>query len=163
MTPLELWPALVAGLVAGSAMELPVYVQKAMRRPVRQDIFQTWGSLFGLRGTSGYIAGIVFHEALAAAVAVGYAAWFHLVDVDGSLWFWGALGALVHYAVATVVVRFLPSRDSSTGEVGRQGVGYRRYGVRDVVTMFVGHLLFGVLTGIVYALLHSGGGPGLAF
>lgn len=39
---------------------------------------------------------------------------------------------------------------------------YRNYGALDVATSLVGHLTFGVLTGVLYGLFHSGGGSGLA-
>jgi hypothetical protein len=36
------------------------------------------------------------------------------------------------------------------------GVFYRHYGHRDVITFCLGHLIFGVVAGTVYAVLHSG-------
>lgn len=77
--------------------------------------------------------------------------------------FWGLIGALVHYTLAGPVVALIPSIDPYTGEVGRQGFAYKNYGTLDVVTSFVGHMAFGVLTGILYGYFHSGGGSGLAF
>ncbi len=159
----EAVPALTAGLLAGAVMEGPVYLQKAVGLPVKQNIFRTWGNLLGLRGWSGYFAGMVFHEGVAVLAALVYAAFFWLIGVDGNLWLWGLVGALIHYTIAGPVVKLLPSLDPMTGEVGRQGFAYRNYGALDVATSFVGHMSFGVLTGIFYGLLHSGGGSGLAF
>ncbi len=42
-------------------------------------------------------------------------------------------------------------------------MGYRNYGALDVVSFFVGHSSFGLLTGIFYGLLHPAGGTGVAF
>jgi hypothetical protein len=159
----EVGPAILAGLLAGAIMEGPVYLQKAMGLPVKQNIFRTWGNLFGQRGTAGYVVGIVFHELLAAVIAIGYAVFFRLIGVEGDLWLWGLVGALVHYTLAGPVVKLLPSIDPDTGEVGRQGFAYKNYGGLDVATSFVGHMAFGVLTGIFYGYFHSGGGSGLAF
>lgn len=39
----ELLPAVLAGLIAGTIMEGPVYAQKALGLPVKQNIFRTWG------------------------------------------------------------------------------------------------------------------------
>ncbi len=163
MIDVEVGPAILAGLLAGAIMEGPVYLQKAMGLPVKQNIFRTWGNLFGQRGTAGYVVGVVFHELLAAVIAIGYAVFFRLIGVDGNLWLWGLVGALVHYTLAGPVVKVIPSIDPDSGEVGRQGFAYRNYGALDVATSFVGHMSFGVLTGIFYGLLHSGGGAGLAF
>jgi hypothetical protein len=162
MLDVEIWPAVLAGLIAGAVMEGPVYLQKALGLPVKQNIFRTWGNLYGLHGTGGYVAGVLFHEALAAAIAIGYAFFFKVIGVDGSLWLWGLIGALVHYTLAGPVVKVLPSLDPDTGEVGKQGFAYRNYGALDVATSLVGHLSFGVLTGILYGLFHSGGGSSLA-
>jgi hypothetical protein len=117
----QIWPAVVAGLIAGVVMEGPVYLQKALGLPVKQNVFRTWGNLLGLRGTGGYAAGVLFHEGLAAVIAIGYAVFFRVIGVDGSLWLWGLVGALVHYTLAGPVVKVLPSLDPDTGEVGRQG------------------------------------------
>lgn len=38
----EIGPAILAGLIAGALMEGPVYMQKALGLPVKQNIFQTW-------------------------------------------------------------------------------------------------------------------------
>jgi hypothetical protein len=50
----ELAPAVLAGLIAGAIMEGPVYIQKAMGLPVKQNIFRTWGqNLLGIPGGAG--------------------------------------------------------------------------------------------------------------
>ncbi len=163
MIDFEFGPAILAGLIAGVIMEGPVYLQKAVGLPVKQNIFRTWGNMFGQRGAAGYGIGIAFHELLAAAIALGYALFFDLLGVDGNLWLWGLVGALVHYTLAGPVVKFIPSIDPDTGEVGEQGFAYRNYGALDVLTSFVGHMGFGLSVGILYGYLHSGGGSGLAF
>ncbi len=163
MIDVEVWPAVLAGLLAGAVMEGPVYAQKALGLPVKQNIFRTWGNMFGQRGAAGYVIGIVFHQLLSAVIAIGYAVFFRLIGVEGSLWLWGLVGALIHYALAGPVVKLIPSIDPETGEVGKQGLAYKNYGALDVAISFVGHTAFGVLTGIFYGYLHSGGGAGLAF
>jgi hypothetical protein len=163
MIPIEVLPAVFAGLLAGAVMEGPVYLQKALGLRVKQNIFRTWGNLLGMRGGSGYVAGFLFHEVLAAVIAIGYAVFFRLLGVEANLWLWGLLGAVIHYALAGPVVKLLPSLDPETGEVGKQGFAYRNYGALDVATSLVGHLSFGLLTGILYGLFHSGGGINLAF
>ncbi len=153
--------AILAGLIAGAIMEGPVYLQKAMGLPVKQNIFRTWGNMFGLRGGSGYVVGMMFHEVLAAGIAVLYALFFKLIGVEGNLLLWGLVGALIHYTLAGPVVKMLPSIDPETGEVGKQGFAYRNYGALDVATSFIGHMSFGLLTAVFYALLHPNGGSAL--
>ncbi len=161
----ELWPAILAGFIAGAIMEGPVYLQKALGLPVKQNIFRTWGRMFGLRnnGTGTYLVGMVFHQLLAAAIAVVYALGFDLLGIDGNLLVWGLVGALVHYTLAGPIVAMLPSQDPDTGEERRQGFAYKNYGGLDVATSLVGHLAFGAVTGVLYGLLHSGGGSNVVF
>ncbi len=160
----ELGPAVLAGLIAGAIMEGPVYLQKAMGLPVKQNIFRTWGqNLLGIGGGGGYIAGFLFHQGIAVVAAVLYALFFNLVGADGNLWLWGLIGGLVHYLIAGPVVAAIPSLDPATGVVGAQGFAYRNYGGLDVATSFMGHLIFGLSTGVLYGLLHSMGGASAAF
>ncbi len=160
----ELGPAVLAGFIAGLIMEGPVYMQKAMGLPLKQNIFRTWGqNLLRVKGGAGYVAGMMFHQGIAVLAAVLYALFFALVGADNNLWLWGLIGGLIHYTIAGPVVAMIPSLDPATGAVGAQGFAYRNYGALDVATSFVGHMMFGLSTGILYGLLHSLGGSNLAF
>ncbi len=160
----ELGPAILAGLIAGAIMEGPVYMQKAMGLPVKQNIFRTWGqNLLGVKGGAGYVAGFLFHEGIAVFAAILYALFFDLVGADDNLWLWGLIGGLIHYALAGPVVAMIPSLDPQTGAVGAQGLAYKNYGALDVATSFVGHMGFGLTFGILYGLIHSMGGSSVAF
>ncbi len=162
--PYEFIPALLAGLIAGGIMEGPVYLQKAVGLPVKQNIFRTWGqNLLKVPGVPGYAAGFVFHEGIAVFAALLYALFFDLVGAGGNLLLWGLVGALIHLAIAGPVVAFIPSLDPATGVIGGQGLAYKNYGALDVATTFVGHLGFGLSTAILYGLFHSLGGTDLIF
>ncbi len=163
MIDVEVGPAIIAGLIAGAIMEGPVYLQKALGLPVKQNIFRTWGILFGKRGAAGYIIGLLFHEALAAAIAIVYAVFFNLIGVEGDLWLYGLIGGLIHWTLAGPIVAIIPSLNPDTGILREQGFAYKNYGALDVITSLVGHLAFGTLTGIFYGYLHSTGGSALAF
>ena len=157
--PFALGAALIAGLIAGTLMEGPVYIQKAMGLPVKQNIFRTWGqNLLKIPGAAGYFAGFLFHEAIALFAAVLYAVFFDLVGANGNLLLWGLLGGLIHWMIAGPVVAIIPSTDPDTGVVGGQGLAYKNYGAFDIVTSLVGHLGFGASVGIFYALLHTDAG-----
>lgn len=153
----QFWPAILAGLIAGAIMEGPVYLQKAIGLDLKQNIFRTWGRMLGLRGGAGYAAGFLFHQVLAAVIALVYAAGFALLGVTDNLWLWGLVGAAVHYAIAGLVVRTLPSVDpNDPGRVGEQGAYYRNYGPLDMATFLMGHTSFGLLVGVLYALFTRG-------
>lgn len=160
----ELIPAILAGLIAGTIMEGPVYMQKALGLPVKQNIFRTWGqNLLGVKGGAGYIAGFLFHEGIAVFAAILYALFFNIIGVTDNFWLWGLIGGIVHYMLAGPVVAKIPSLDPTTGVIGAQGFAYKNYGFLDVATSFMGHMIFGLSTGILYGLLHSMGGSILAF
>ncbi len=152
----EIIPAVIAGLIAGTVMEGPVYMQKALGLPVKQNIFRTWGqNLLTIPGAMGYVAGFLFHLALSVLAGVLYALFFHLIGVQDNFWLWGLIGGLIHYLIAGPIVAIIPSLDPETGAVGQQGFAYKNYGALDVMTSFVGHLTFGLLTGIIYGALVS--------
>lgn len=160
----NLGAAVLAGLIAGVIMEGPVYMQKAVGLPVKQNIFRTWGqNLLRVPGAGGYVAGFLFHEAIAVGAAIIYALFFDLVGVDSNLWLWGLVGALIHLTIAGPVVAIIPSTDPETAVIGGQGFAYRNYGPLDVATSVVGHLGFGLSMAIFYGLLHPDRGSGLIF
>ncbi|MDP9386943.1 MAG: hypothetical protein M3Q48_03190 [Actinomycetota bacterium] len=160
----ELGAAVLAGLIAGVIMEGPVYIQKALGLPVKQNIFRTWGqNLLRVPGAAGYAAGFLFHEVIAVLAAVVYALFFDLVGADGNLWLWGLIGALIHLSIAGPVVAIIPSTDPETDIVGGQGLAYRKYGALDVATSVVGHLGFGLSMAIFYGLLRTDGSSSLVF
>ncbi len=153
----QFWPAVLAGLIAGAIMEGPVYMQKALGLNLKQNIFRTWGRMLGLHGGGGYLAGLMFHQVLAAAIALVYAAGFALLGVRDNLWLWGLLGAVIHYLIAGIVVGALPSVDpNDPRRVGEQGAYYKNYGPLDMGTFLMGHMSFGLLVGILYALFTRG-------
>ncbi len=86
----QFWPAVLAGLIAGAIMEGPVYMQKALGLNLKQNIFRTWGRMLGLHGGGGYFAGFLFHQFLAALIALVYAGGFALLGVGDNLWLWGS-------------------------------------------------------------------------
>ncbi len=115
------------------------------------ELFRTWGqNLLCFDGGAGYFAGFLFHQGIAVFAAILYALLFDVVEADDNLWLWGLIGALVHYALVGPVVAKIPSLDPETGVVGAQGFAYKNYGALDVATSFIGHMGFGLSTGIFY-------------
>lgn len=150
----EILPAIIAGFIAGTVMEGPVYLQKALGLPVKQNIFRTWGqNLLKVPGALGYVAGFLFHSLIAIIAGILYAIFFELVGVQDNFWLWGLIGGSIHYAIAGPVVARIPSLDPDNGVIGAQGFAYKNYGFLDVLTSFTGHMIFGVTTGVLYGLL----------
>lgn len=156
---MSLSAAALAGLVAGLAMEIPAYFQRALRLPVRQDVFAEAGLILGVRGPWQRWVGYLGHAGLSIVIAVMYAAFFHRVGGSDHLVWWGAFGGLVHFAVGgAVVAAAFPVVDADAAAAGtsRVGFAYAHYGRRDVLTFLGGHLSFGLLLGLLYTVFHRG-------
>jgi hypothetical protein len=158
----ELFPALGAGLLGGLAM---IAVRRAARAAgvgLRMDVIRLWGAFVGARGPEDRAFGWAVHLLASAVVGVLYALGFYVLGASDRLWLWGLIGALIHSAVAGVVVGFCPPmyREETSP---RPGPFARNFGATDVVGFVAGHLVYGLAVGIAYGLLHPGGGPDLAF
>ena len=154
--PLDAAAAALAGLVAGALMETPLYLQRALRTSVHQDVFAEGGRLLGVRGRLQRPVGYLGHAALSVIIALAYAGFFQAMGARDHLLAWGALGGLVHFAVGGLVVgAIFPVVDRLPGLVASTpGFAYVRYGRRDVLTFLGGHLSFGMLLGLFYPALH---------
>ena len=148
--------AAVAGLVAAQCMEVPAYTQRALGLGVRQDVFAESGAI--LRAPRRYLRrlGWVGHALLAVAIVLLYSTFFAAVGNDHLAW-WGIFAGAVHGGLGGIVVGAWPDLHPDIPEhIPDPGVFYRHYGSRDVITFCVGHLIFGVVAGTVYAVVHPG-------
>jgi hypothetical protein len=154
----------VAALIAAQLMEAPAYAQRALGLPVRQDIFDEAGSI--LRAPAGVrrLVGWCGHATLAVGIVLLYATFFAAVARNDHLALWGLFAGAVHGLLGGVVVGAWPDLHPRMPDpVPAPGVFYRHYGRRDVVTFLLGHLAFGVIAGVLYALLHAGLPPAAAW
>ncbi len=139
-------------------MEIPAYVQRALHRPLHQDVFAEGGQLLGARGRAQRAVGYLGHAALSVIIALLYVGFFRAVGAVDHLVAWGALGGLVHFAIGGAVVHAVfPVIDPphAAAGLGRLGFAYAAYGRRDVLTFFGGHIVFGILLGVLYPALHT--------
>ncbi len=156
--------AAVAALIAAQLMETPVYLQRAMGLPVRQDVFDEAGSILRAPARVRRLVGWAGHATLAVAIVLLYATFFAAVARNDHLAVWGLFAGAVHGLLGGVVVGAWPDLHPRMPDpVPAPGVFCRHYGRRDVVTFVLGHLAFGVLAGVLYALLHAGLRPAAAW
>lgn len=148
--------AAIAGLIAAQLMEMPAYLQKSLGLEVRQDIFDEAGAI--LRAPQRYrrLVGWVGHGVLAVLIVLMYATFFAAVAGNDQLAWWGVFAGAVHGLLGGVVVGAWPDlHPQMPDRLQAPGVFYRHYGRRDVVTFIGGHLWFGLVVGVLYALLHE--------
>ncbi len=156
--------AAAAALVAGALMEAPLYLQRGTGRAVHQDVFAEGGVLLGVQGRAQRVVGYLGHAALSVVIALLYAGFFQAVARDHLL-AWGVVGGLVHFTVGALVVgAIFPVVTKGTPADGERtpGIAYVRYGRRDVLTFFGGHLTFAVLFAVFYSSLHPALGTAAA-
>lgn len=148
--------AALAGLVAAQCMEMPAYSQRAMGLGLRQDIFAESGSI--LRAPNQHLrkVGWLGHGLLAVGIVLLYSTLFAAVGNDHLLW-WGVVAGTIHGVLGGIVVGAWPDlHPGIPGRIPAPGVFYRHYGRRDVITFCAGHLIFGLIAGTLYPVLHTG-------
>ena len=147
----ELVPALAAGALGGAVMVLLQAAASASGR--RQfDLGGMWATLVGLRNAPA--VGLVIHLGVSAAIAVLYALGFAMAGASDAGWAWGLTGAVIHWIIAGSFVGQIPTDDASRSP----GPFATRLGAGQAVGFLLAHLAFGLVVGIGYFALHSGGG-----
>lgn len=161
----EFGAALIAGLIAGMAMEIPMMAMMLGGFPPRMNILYTWGTMMGVHGMGALAAGTMVHFVLSAAVGLIYAWGFDfLFNASDNLWLWGLLGAAIHYTIGGMFVAMMPAMHPEIPEVQPvPGAFISRLGARDVGHFLVAHAFYGLTFGIAYGFLHSGGGQRVVF
>jgi len=157
--PIELVPVLGAGIGAGLAMYAVQLAGSAVRRPEAFDAAAFWSSVLRLGGRDPRIAGFFVHLLVSIGVAAGYALGFRLGGITDAGWAWGLVGGIIHWVAAGAFVSVVP-RDAS--EVS-PGVFGRDLGPSGGYAFLAAHLVFGLVAGFLYLLLHSSGGLSAAF
>ena len=116
------------------------------------DLLGMWATLLGV-GNSPVI-GLAVHLAVSAAIAVLYALGFAIAEAADFGWAWGLTGGVIHWIIAGSFVGQIPTDDVNrspgpfaTRLGGVQGVGF-----------LLAHLAFGLVVGVTYFALRTGGG-----
>lgn len=147
--------AAVAGFVAAQCMEVPAYAQRALGKHVLQDVFAENGAIVRAPQGCRRPVGWLIHGVAAILIVLLYSAFFAAVGNDHLLW-WGLFAGAVHGALGGLVIgAWCDLHPDIPDRLAAPGVFYRHYGVRDVLTFCVGHLIFGAVAGTTYVLLHA--------
>ncbi len=160
----EFWPALVAGMLGGALMTVMRMLLRMTAVPLRLNVPRLWSTMVRVHGTAGRAVGLAIHIAGSGLLALFFAGAFALADVSNQLWLWGLLGGSILWVIAGLFMGIIPMMHPEIpARQPAPGFFVMNCGVPDVVTFFVGHLIYGVVVGIVYALFHSSGGLHAAF
>lgn len=164
----EFWPAVLAGLAGGLVMTaLMTMMRKAGKTEMDMALLQ--GTMVTGDSSKARPIGLMMHLVVMSAVVFGsvYALLFTWLDVDsGNAWWSGALIGLVHGLVAGVVMAMMPAMHprmtahatsgSPSGpnvELKPPGPFAKNYGAATPPGVVMAHVVYGVVVGLVYALL----------
>jgi hypothetical protein len=129
-----------------------VVMKSAVGVDLKMDMARMWGTMVHVHGTTGRALGLLIHLVASGLIAVIYA------------WGFDLLGGAVHWVIAGMFLTVVPAMHSEIPEERpTPGPFAKNFGIPDVPAFLMGHLLYGVVVGIVYAILHSAGGMGAAF
>ena len=152
----KLGPALVAGVVSSAGTTFLLFAMLAIA-PTRFPLNPLYlvGSAFSIDTTPAYIWGFGVLLLAGAAYGVVVSAVFTGFQVDSFEFLWGAVTGGVLSVVSGTTLAYLRSlnRAVRAGQVGDPGLFLIRYGPWSVTQLVVAHVLFGTITGGMYATL----------
>ncbi len=155
--PLKLWPAFLAGVVGGASMVVMRVLLQASGIELRFDPARLWATMVFVHGTAGQVLGMAIHLIGSGAIAVIFAWFYQRLGARNHFWAWGLLGGAILWIIAGVLMGVMPAIHPEIPEQ-RQGPGVFliHYGMHEVMVFLIGHLLFGLVVGMLYPLLHPG-------
>jgi hypothetical protein len=169
----QFWPAVVAGLAGGAVMTVVMTMMRKSGK-TEMDMALIEGTMFTGDRDKAKALGVMMHLVVMSALVIGsvYAVLFTLFDVDSSnAWWIGALFGVVHGLMAGVMMGMMPKmhprmRESDeSSDLGRHegsdgslllkppGVFAKNYGKATPVGIVMVHVIYGLVTGLVYGLL----------
>jgi hypothetical protein len=151
----QLVAALIAGLVAGIAMILVRMAVRVAGLPLRMDVLLMWGTMFGQHGTNGRLVGWAMHLLASGLIGIAYAFGFELVGVaQETAWVWGVIGGVIHWGLGGLFLAIVPQLHPEIPEGrGAPGPFAVNYGSAEIAAFLAGHLAYGLVFAVVYALL----------
>jgi hypothetical protein len=169
----QFWPAVVAGFAGGAVMTVVMMMMHKAGK-TEMDMALIEGTMLTGDRDKAKPLGLMMHLVVMSALVIGsvYAALFALFEVNSSnAWWIGALFGVAHGLLAGVMMGMMPKMhprmaDSTDApERGRHegsdgslllkppGVFAKNYGKATPVGIVMVHVIYGLVTGLVYSLL----------
>ncbi len=154
----KVWPAVFAGIIAGAIMVGMRMLLEMAGVDLQMDVVQMWGTMLNMHGSGGRVLGMILHLLGSAAIALIYASIFALIGATDHLWLWGLLGGASHWVFAGLFMAIVPAMHPEMPEQRpAPGLFVTNFSLPDVLTFLIGHLLYGLVVGILYAYFHKAG------
>ncbi len=122
------------------------------------DVARLWGTMLYVHGSGGRLLGLLIHLVGSGAIALIYAWIFARIGAAKHLWSWGLLGGAIHWVFAGLFMAILPAMHLEIPEQrSAPGLFVTNFSLPDVLTFLIGHLLYGLVVGILYASFYWAG------
>jgi hypothetical protein len=151
--------AILAGVIGGIAFLLVVYMGLGVGM-TRMDFLHLLGSMFAPRASKGtaYLIGLVVHLMMSAAFGLIHAGLLTAIGVTsvGSAAAWDLLIGAVHGIGVLVILPAMLTMAHPlvrSGDLERPGVAMVGYGQMTPMGSLAAHIVFGVVTGALYAAI----------
>ncbi|WP_165985231.1 hypothetical protein [Streptomyces sp. YIM 98790] len=163
----EFWPAVVAGFCGALIMTVMMVMMRSAGM-TRMDMALMQGAMFTGEETKARAMGMFTHLVIMGALVFGmlYAALFALFDTSaGNAWWVGGLIGVVHGLIAGMAMAMMPAmhprmRKTAAAQEPAQpleldppGMFARNYGSATPPGIIMGHVVYGLVVGVVYAVL----------
>ena len=162
--------AIGAGLIAGAAMSLLLYLGIAMvPRQMKMDLFLMLGTMVikpravaaGGGSTTlvnkpvAYLSGAMVHGVMSIMFGLVHVALYTAFGLQSGLAAWGVLFGLAHWLFSGVGLAMVPLMHPlmKNGQMAAPGAFALSYPVMTAGGFFMLHLIFGVLVAVLYQVM----------
>ncbi len=157
------WPAVLAGAAGGVAMSILITMMRRAGK-TEMDMALIEGAMFTSDRRAAKGIGAAMHIVVMSGLVIGsiYALLFDAFEVtSGNAWWVGALFGLVHGLGAGVFMAMLPAMHPRMGAADAggaltlkpPGLFAKNYGSATPPGVVMVHVVYGLVVGLVYALL----------
>ena len=148
--------AIGAGLIAGAAMSMLLYMGIAMMpKQMKMNLFLMLGTMMFRRGPMAYVAGAMMHAMMSIVFALIHVAFFTALDLETSLVAWGIVFGVIHWMVSGMGLGMMPTMHPliKRGDMAAPGAFARSYPSMTAMGFLMLHVVFGALVGASYSAL----------
>ncbi len=150
---MDVGAAIAAGLVGGGVMAVLLYMGIAMMpSQMKMNLFQMLGTMMVPAGGMAYIAGAMMHAVMSVVFGLIHGLLYIAFDIDSSFFGWGLVFGFGHWVITGIGLGMLPTMHPAIrrGELQAPGAFAMNYPRMTAMGFFVLHIVFGVVTALVY-------------
>lgn len=153
------WLAFIGGVVGGASMIVMRMLLQGAGVDLTFDPVRLWGTMVLVHGTAGQVLGLFIHLVGSGGIALIFAWFFVRLGARNHFWAWGLMGGAILWIVAGLFMAIVPfMHPEIPALLPAPGAFLINFGILESSIFLIGHLLYGLVVGLVYAVLHPTGG-----